>query len=321
MQPPGVKDTTRGNSRRELWTRKLIYPGHTLPTAAAPVLIAVGLALHDRVFAPLPALLAFFAGWLIQFGGVVADNYFNLVREPDDREHPELVAALASGLITLPGLRTTVAACWLGALAIGVYLAYVAGPCVIAIGLASIGAAWIYSAGPCAIGRLGLADPLFFVFFGIVSVAGAYYVQAAPAHGALGWFVPAALPSSAILLGLPVGALITNILIIDDIRDREFDAAKGKRSVAVRFGIAWSRAEFVALLALAYLAPFGFWLELGFSAWALLPLLTLPLAFALARAVCTRERFAELVPMTPRAGGLALAYSALLAAGVAMPAA
>ena len=51
-------------SRREIWTRKLLYPGHTLPTAAAPVIVAVGLAYHDGVFAPVPAVLAFLAGWL-----------------------------------------------------------------------------------------------------------------------------------------------------------------------------------------------------------------------------------------------------------------
>jgi 1,4-dihydroxy-2-naphthoate octaprenyltransferase len=81
-------------TRREVWTRKLLYPGHTLPTALAPILVAVGLALHDRVFSPAPVLLAFIAGWLIQFAGVVTDNYTNLVRQSDDREHPELVEAV-----------------------------------------------------------------------------------------------------------------------------------------------------------------------------------------------------------------------------------
>jgi len=248
---------------------------------------------------------------------VVMDNYVNLLREPDDREHPELVAALASGLVTLRGLRATIAACWLLALVIGAYLAHIAGPFVIAIGLASIAAAWMYSASPLAIGRLGLADPLFFAFFGIVSVAGGYYVQAVPSLAeASAGFASQALPWHVVLVSLPVGALITNILIIDDIRDREFDAVKGKRTVAVRFGIAWSRAEFVALLVFAYLAPFGFWWMLGFGAWVLLPLFTLPLAFKVARAVCTLQRYADLMPLTPQAGRLALAYSVLLAMGV-----
>src|SRR5450830_579490 len=103
--------TTYSWSRREVWTRKLLYPGHTFPTAAAPIIVAIGLAVHDHVFALIPALLAFLAGWLIQFAGVVTDNYENLVRQPDDREHPEMVEAVRTGLITLSGLKTTIISC------------------------------------------------------------------------------------------------------------------------------------------------------------------------------------------------------------------
>jgi 1,4-dihydroxy-2-naphthoate octaprenyltransferase len=177
----------------------------------------------------------------------------------------------------------------------------------VVIGLASIAASWAYSAGPFAFGRHGLADPLFFLFFGVVSVLGGYYVQA---H---------AMPLAAFALGLPVGALTTNILIIDDIRDREFDRVKGKRTIAVRFGARWSRIEFAVLLAFAYLAPLAFWLGLGFGAWVLLPWLTLPLAVSTARDVFTRDRYQDLVPTTPKAGRLLLAYCVLLAIGVAIP--
>jgi 1,4-dihydroxy-2-naphthoate octaprenyltransferase len=294
-------------TRGEVWRRKLLYPGHTLPTATAPVLVACGLAVHDHVFSAAPALAALLAGWLIQLGGVLTDNYENLVRQPEDREHPELVEALRNGTLSLTQLRAAIAACFGAALLAGCYLLYVAGPFVLWIGLLSIAASWTYSAGPCPIGKLGLADPLFFAFFGIVSVAGTYYVQAR------------ALPMSALLLGVPVGALTTNILIIDDIRDREFDVVKGKRTVAVRFGKEWSRAEFLALLLLSYLAPLWLWLGLGFSAWMLLPWLTLPYAFATARTVLTLDRFAELVPITPMAGRLLLAYCVLLAIGAAAP--
>lgn len=298
-------------TRREVWTRKLLYPGHTVPTAAAPVAVAVGLAVRDGVFAPLPVLAAFVAGWLIQFAGVVTDNYENLVRQPDDREHPELVEAVRNGVLSLPDLRNTIVVCYGLALLAGLYLVRVGGPPVLVIGFASILASWAYSAGPCSVGRLGLADPLFFLFFGVVSVVGTYYVQAA-ASGT------PAFPLTAFAVSLPVGALITNILIIDDIRDREFDRVKGKNTVAVRFGVRWSRVEFVALAAFAYVAPVWLWAGLGFDAWSLLPLVTLPFAVALAHAVCTRDRFAELVPLTPRAAMLALGYSLLLAAGLAV---
>lgn len=304
-------------SRRDMWVHMLLYPGHTLPTAAAPAMVAAGLAVRDQVFAAPPVLLAFLAGWLIQLGGVLTDNYENLVRHPNDREHPQLVHALRDGALTLPGLRWAGFACYGAALLAGAWLLQHAGYPVLLIGLFSIGASWIYSAGPFPFGERGIADPLFFVFFGVVSVVGCYYVQAAPAYGA-GWLaVPEAMPGAAFALGVPIGALTTNILIIDDIRDREFDLVKGKRTVAVRAGTAWSRAEFVALLVLAYLAPFWFWLGSGYGAAILLPLLTAPYALSTVRGVLTLERFEDLVPMTPKAARLLLLYAVLLAIGVA----
>ncbi len=306
-------------SRREVWRRKLLYPGHTLPTAAAPVLVSIGLAVHHHVFAAAPAFLAFLAGWLIQLGGVLTDNHENLVQQPEDREHPELVQALKLGTLSLSELKAAISACYVLALLAGAYLLYIAGPFVLLIGLCSIAASWAYSAGPWPIGRHGLADPLFFVFFGIVSVVGGYYVQAAAGAVPGSWFVREALPAGVLAFGLPIGALTTNILIIDDIRDRDFDAAKGKRTVAVRFGKDWSRAEVCALSILAYLAPFWFWQGLDFSAWILLPLLTVPYAWTIARAVLALDRFEDLVPITPRAGQLLLAYAVLLAIGAAAP--
>jgi 1,4-dihydroxy-2-naphthoate octaprenyltransferase len=121
-------------------------------------------------------------------------------------------------------------------------------------------------------------------------------------------------------VSLPIGALITSILIIDDIRDRDFDVVKGKNTIAVRFGRTWSRAEFIALMCFSYLMPFWFWLGLGFDAWVLMPLISLPFAAHIVRAVCTLDRFADLVPMTPRAAQLVVLYALLLAIGLAVSA-
>jgi len=302
-------------SLREIWTRKLIYPGHTLPTAIAPVIVGIGLAVRDGVFAPLPAGLAFLAGWLIQFAGVVVDNHENLVRQPDDREHPELVEAVRTGLLSLRQLQTTALACYALAATAGVWLWILAGWPVVVIGLASMAASYLYAAGPLPIGRLGLADPLFFLFFGVVSVVGTYYVQAASVLGPERWVT--ALPASAFAAGVPLGALITDILIIDDIRDRDHDSVKGKNTVAVRFGKRWSRLEHGAWLGVAYLAPFALWRGLGLGVYTLLPLLSAPLALWIAREVWRRDDYAALLPMTPRMAQLGVLYAVLLAVGLA----
>ena len=307
---------TRAASLREVWTRKLIYPGHTLPTALAPVMVGVGLAVRDDVFAPLPAVLAFLAGWLIQFAGVVTDNHENLVQQPDDREHPELVQAVASGLLTLGQLRATALVSYGLALAAGVWLWALAGWPVVIIGLLSMAASYVYSAGPLPIGRLGLADPLFFLFFGVVSVVGTYYVQAAATLGPTHW--RDALPGYAFAAGVPLGALITDILIIDDIRDRAHDAVKGKNTIAVRFGRHWSLREHSALLVLAYLAPLWLWRGHDLGIYVLLPLCSIPFAGWIARELRRRDGPQALLPMTPRMAQLGMLYALLLAVGLAV---
>ncbi len=309
-------NATQAPSLREVWTRKLIYPGHTLPTALAPVIVAIGLALRDRLFAPLPALLAFLAGWLIQFAGVVTDNYENLVQQPDDREHPELVHAVQSGMLTLRHLKLTLLASYGLALLAGVGLLLLAGWPVVVIGLLSMAASFLYSAGPLPIGRLGLADPLFFLFFGVVSVVGTYYVQAASVLGA--GHLREALAPAAFAAGVPLGALITGILIIDDIRDCAHDAVKGKNTVAVRFGKRWSRIELGALLLLAYLAPFWLWHVYALGPSVLLPVLSAPLALRVARVVFRHDDYAALLPMTPRMAQTTVLYALLLALGLAL---
>lgn len=313
-------DRTVSLSRRELWTNLLLYPTHTLPTAAAPALVGLGLAIHDHVFLFFPAFVGFMASWLLHVGGVFIDNYELLVRHPENREHPELIEAIQKGTLSLAVLRAAIAFCYIAAILTGPYLLHVAGFAVVVFGVLGVLSSWAYAAGPFAYARLGLADPIFFLMFGIVAVAGTYYVQAAPFYlSASNWyFVPEGLPLKSLILGLPVGALVVNVLLIDDMRDRIPDRAKGWRTGAVRFGLGWNRIEIVALTAVAYLMPLWFWLGLGFGAWILLPLLTLPRAVTVARTVWTSERFEDLFPLTPKGAFLSLYYGLLSGIGIAL---
>jgi 1,4-dihydroxy-2-naphthoate polyprenyltransferase len=307
-------------SRRDLWLHWLIYPGHSLPTAAAPVLVAMALASRDHVFAALPAVLGFLASWLIHIAGLFTDNYELLARHRSVNEHPELIEALNKGALTLNGIRAAILACLLLAALTGPYLLQVAGTPVIAIGLVGMVGSLIYAGGPFPFGKLGLADLHFFIMFGLIAPAAAYYVQLAAHHGALPYWqlLTQGMPAQALIVGLPLGALAVNILIIDDIRDRGFDAAKGWRTTPVRFGLRTSRIEYVALSAFAYLVPFWLWLRWDFSAWVLLPLASAPFAYAIARKILREDRRDALVPMTPAAAFLCLGYSVLLAAGIVL---
>ena len=306
---------------REIWIRLLLYPSHTLPTAAAPVLVGIGLAFRDHIFAPLPVLIGFLASWLIHVGGVFNDNHELLRRHPKVPEHPELLEALQSGTLTFSGLRSAILVCFALAFLTGPYLVGVGGTLAFVIGAIGVASAYGYAGGPQPYAKHGLADPIFVAMFGVVAVAGSYYIQWAASHALASHGLDAIsqLPWDVFLIGLPVGALVTNVMLIDDIRDRHFDAEKGWHTFAVRFGLSGIRGEYLTLTVLAYLLPLAFWLWLQCSAWIFLPLLTLPMSYKIWQAVSTRDQTRDLIMMSPRASYLSLSYAALLAIGVAIP--
>jgi 1,4-dihydroxy-2-naphthoate octaprenyltransferase len=308
-------------TRRDVWMGMLLYPRHTLPTALAPVLVATGLAVRNGVAAPAAAAAALLAGWLIQLGGVVTDNYWNLVRHGDDAEHASFVEALRQGLVTMGELRRTIAVCYAGAALAGAYLVVIGGVPVIVLGVLSVVASLAYSSGPHPLGDHALGDPLFFAFFGIVSVMGTYYVQATAAADTAFLLAPPArsLPMLALVASVPIGALTTNILVIDNIRDYDYDRAKGEHTLAGVIGRSWSLVEIAVLDVLAFAVPVALWAGSVLGPAVLLPLLALPYAAVVFTRVVTRARHPEaLLPMTPQAGQVLMLYAVLFAVGLAM---
>ncbi len=297
-------------STRQLWIQLLLYPGHTLPTALAPVLVGVGLALHDGVFAPLPALLGFLASWFVHLAGVFLDNHELLRRHPAVREHPELNDAVTLGALPLTRLRAAIALCLVLAILPGPYLYAIGGGPVLLLGGVGIAASLGYAGGPAYV-RKGLTEPVFFAMFGIVAVVGIYYIQAA-AHGQAGQ-----LPWQVWLLGWPVGALVTGVSVIDDLRDRDWDSAKGWRTIAVRHGARASIRTLRGLLLSAYLAVPVLVMVGACGPWALASWATLPSAVAIARRAASADP-AALRPLTARLAFTAMLFAALLGSAVAL---
>lgn len=313
-------ETADDSSAASLWVRLLLYPGHTLPTAVAPVLIGAGLAFHFDVFAPLPLVLAFVGSWLIHIAGVFTDNFNLLSRHPDISEHPDLLDAVQDGRLRLPILRLATIAMFAAGVLCGLPLLFKGGWPVLALGIVGLISAWGYAGPPLAYAARGLADMVFFVMFAIVAPLGTYYIQAAwhAAPPATWLDLPVSVPPIVWLAGLSVGAWVVCVLVIDDIRDRGFDARKGWRTPAVRFGPEFSRAEFVALAVFANLWPLALWAGFGFSPWVLLAWLTLPEAVAVVRAVLRYDTTERLFPYTPRTSRLAALHALLLAIGIGM---
>lgn len=244
----------------------------TLVAAAVPVLVGTALAAHDGKARALPALAALLGAVLIQIGTNLVNDYYDFKKGADAHRVGETRVS-SSGLIEPRQVIAAAGATAVLAVLVGLYLASVGGWPIVAIGIASLLAGYAYTGGPFPLGYHGLGDLFVFIFFGLVAVGGTYFVQA----GALG---PAAL-----LAAVPVGAIGTGIIVVNNLRDVATDVTVGKRTLAVRFGVTFTRVEYSALLALAAATPLVF-LLLG---WArptvLLPLLALPLALAPLRLV------------------------------------
>jgi 1,4-dihydroxy-2-naphthoate octaprenyltransferase len=189
---------------------------------------------------------------------------------------------------------------------LGVYLFLAAGWPVVVIGLASIAAAIAYSGGPFPFGYYGLGDLFVFIFFGVAAVCGTHYVQAR------------AWSALAFWSSLPMGFLITAILVVNNLRDIESDRRAGKRTLAVRLGKRGTRLEFLTCLAGAYLVPPLLWLGGALPPWILLSWLSLPLAISLARFVW-REEGRPLNRALADTGRLTLFYALGYSLGVILP--
>jgi 1,4-dihydroxy-2-naphthoate octaprenyltransferase len=185
----------------------------------------------------------------------------------------------------------------------GLYLTFLRGWVVVAIGLAAILSAIAYTGGPFPLGYYGLGDVFVFIFFGLAAVAGTYFVQVGSVSPAAWW------------MSVPVGLIITAILVVNNLRDIENDKKAGKHTLAVRLGERGTRIEYLVCMAVAYLVlPLA--ILFGVIPWtALLAWASLPLAIRSTRAVFTQSG-RPLNAALAGTGQLALVFSLLFATGI-----
>lgn len=278
----------------------------TLPAAAAPVLIGTGLAAHRGVFAPLPALAALAGALLIQIATNLANDYFDFVKGADTAARVGPTRVTQAGLISPAGVKRGMLLALAAALAVGIYLVAVGGWPIVVIGTLSLACAVAYTGGPYPLAYHGLGDLFVFAFFGLVAVSGTYFVQALD------------FTAESLLAGAGVGALSTAILVVNNLRDIETDAAAGKRTLAVRIGRAGSRLEYGALLAVGALVPL---VGAALHGWPS-PVLAASAAVALAippvRRVARFEHPRELLPALAETARVVALYGILLAATLAL---
>lgn len=276
----------------------------TLPVGLAPVLVGTALAAAGDVFHPLRFVAALVGALLIQVGANLSNDYSDARRGADAEDRLGPVRVTAGGLV--PPRQVLVATYVTFGLAVlcGVYLIAVAGWELLLVGAASIVAGVLYTGGPRPYGYEGLGELFVFLFFGVVAVAGSFFVQTET----LVW--------EAFALAVPVGLLASAVLVVNNVRDIDSDRRAGKRTLAVRLGRERTRGLFAAMTYGAYLLTPVTWVFGPLRPWVLLPLLSLPLAAPIVRTVRSRTDGPSLNDALAQAGRLELVFCLLLAAGI-----
>ncbi len=249
----------------------------TLPAAAAGVLMGSALAWRDGVFRLDATLVCLLAALLLQIGSNLANDVFDFERGADTPERLGPTRVTQAGLLTSSQVKFGMAVVFVLSAMLGLYLAWLGGWPILIVGIAAIISAVAYTGGPFPLGYYGLGDVFVFIFFGLASVAGTYYVQAGSVSSAAWWMT------------IPPGLIITAILVVNNLRDLDNDRKAGKHTLAVMFGERFAKAEYLLCILFAYLIlPFAAWA--GIIPWlSLLAWASLPMAFRAARTVFTQK--------------------------------
>lgn len=266
-----------------------------------------------RIFA-----LALLVTLLYQILSNFANDYGDGVRGTDQLRVSEAeTRAVASGRITASQMRAAVilfSALSLAATLALLYFAFFRDGFIyeflifVGLGIACILAAIGYTVGKKPYGYLGLGDIMVFLFFGLVSVCGSYFLFTKEFH----WDI--LLPASA------VGLLSAAVLNLNNMRDIESDAASGKRTLALRLGFKKAMVYEIILLQLPLLLMLVFMMMNGLHTEGkyyafIFFILMLPMT-ALRRKIMEVKEPRELDPFLKQVGILTLMMSILVAFGL-----
>lgn len=280
----------------------------TWPAAIVPVMVGSACAYAAGGFTWLPAVAALGGALFIQIGTNFANDLFDHRKGADNAARVGPMRLLQAGLVDEAAMRWATVAAFAVAVGFGLYLSWHAGPWIIVIGIASLLSGYAYTGGPWPLAYNGLGDLFVMLFFGFVAVCGTAFVH-------LGY-----VPGTAWWAAIPVGALASAILVVNNVRDHESDAPVGKKTLVVRFGRRFGIGEYYGLLLLSYATPLvviaaAQQASRPFSTGWLLPLATLPLALRLAVRI-RLQRGAVLNLLLAQTGQLLVAYGALLSLGL-----
>lgn len=232
----------------------------TLPLAISPIVIGAGAASAVDKFNLQLTLLALAVALFLQIGVNYANDYSDGIRGTDEHRVGPL---RLTGSKSVRPQAVKFAAFLFFALAAFCGLAIVLITqhwWFIPVGIASIIAAWFYTGGKSPYGYSGLGEIAVFVFFGLVATYGTAYIQIG------------AFDLNALLGGSAAGFFASAVLMVNNIRDIDTDAKVGKRTLAVKLGLAKAKALYYAMVwaPMAILLPYPLIYPATMLAWVAL---------------------------------------------------
>jgi 1,4-dihydroxy-2-naphthoate octaprenyltransferase len=277
----------------------------TLWAGIAPVLMGTAMAVADGGFHALSAAVALAFAVLVQVGTNLCNDYADFRKGADTATRTGPVRVTQAGLIKPEAvLRATVLVFAL-AMVVSLYAVWRVGWPLVFCAAVAVLCGVLYTAGPYPLGYLGLGEPFVLLFFGPVAVAATHYVQVLPGR----------LAPETVVAGLAPGLLSVAILVVNNLRDVEGDAVAGKKTLAVRFGRGFARAEYLACLLGACAVPALLFLWDGRHPYSLAAVLVLPAALPTIRRVFSSTEGRVLNPALAGTAKLLLLYSVLFSAG------
>ena len=283
----------------------------TLPAAVGPVLVGLGAAVRSGAALRLDAALACLAvALLLQSVANLANDLADFRRGADTPDRTGPVRVAAAGMVTERQLEVGIGLVIVAAGLVGLYLAVLGGVGMLILGALAVVSALAYTGGPWPYGYRGLGEVFVFAFFGLMAVGVTAYLQAGRVEALF------------LIAAVPMGALITAILVVNNLRDIPTDRAAGKRTLAVTFGEGFAKGEFYVALVVAAVTPVLLLAAHLAGPAVLLPLLAGLLVPPLVREVhgvgpvSDRRRLNLVLMGTAR---LSLAYGLLFAIGLTIP--
>jgi 1,4-dihydroxy-2-naphthoate octaprenyltransferase len=277
----------------------------TLFAAIVPVFVGSGVAISEGIFVPVYSLVALVCSILIQIGTNYTNDLYDFTKGADNEKRKGPRRVLASGWITVNEMKIAIVVTFLISFLLGLYLVYAGGWVILVVGIFSILAGIAYTAGPFPLAYNGLGDIFVFGFFGVIGTVFTYYLHSHHVN-----FV-------SLLASVPVGSLVTNILVVNNYRDIEEDRAANKFTLAVKMGRTFTRYQFIFLMIISFLTPLILYVFFNYTVWIFLPYITLPVAAKVIRMITTLDGtdLNKTLELTARLSAL---FGILFSAGLAL---